>query len=89
MTDPQSTAAPGYVVKVYDHAKDDLARYFVAAGVADGEEAIVTVLKDVPEKIGDCIRNATAAEVQGMAPGGIRSISAAEVGSSRGGLLYR
>lgn len=69
MADLPLTASPGYVVKVYDHDNDDLARYFVVCGASDGDEATTWVLAKVPEKAGHAHRNATKAEVEGMAPG--------------------
>jgi hypothetical protein len=78
MADLPLVNAPGYIVKVYDHDSDDLARYFVVRGAADGEEASAWIVAGVPEKSGHAHRNATQAEVEGMAPGAWVSISASK-----------
>ncbi|MGX9431383.1 MULTISPECIES: hypothetical protein [Bradyrhizobium] len=77
MVDLPLTHSPGYIVMVYDDENDDLARYFVVCGAADGGEATALVLGSVPEKMGHAVRNASQSEVEGMKAGEFHAVTAA------------
>lgn len=73
MVELKSTAASGYLVKVYDgDENDELAQYYVVADVPDGTAAMATVLSQVPEQGAVVVRNADKSEVEGLASGEIR-----------------
>jgi hypothetical protein len=74
MVDLPLTNAPGYIVKASDHPNDDLARFFIVCGAANGEEAALWVCEKVPEQSCEAVRNATEMEVDGMKAGDFRAI---------------
>ncbi|MCA1498099.1 hypothetical protein [Bradyrhizobium sp. NBAIM14] len=71
MTDLSDTPPPGWLFKVENHKGDPFARY-IAARLADVDEATAAVREAVEEKIVTLVQNLSKSEVEGMQPGEVR-----------------
>lgn len=71
MTNASDTPPPGWLFKVESHEGDPFARY-IAARIADVDEATEAVRQAVDEKIVTPVQNLSKAEVEGMQPGEVR-----------------
>ncbi|MCW2179341.1 hypothetical protein [Bradyrhizobium diazoefficiens] len=71
MTNASDAPPPGWLFKVENHEGDPFARY-IAARIADVDEATEAVREVVEEKIVTPDRNLSRAEVEDMEPGEVR-----------------